>query len=115
MPEGFANRKKDRSPELRLRMAGLSDSESEESFFLILLDPVGCDRVAGRVDRRMEIRFADRLLRKDHGFLFAFAGGDFLYLEVIAHTIVDVALTHPAHHAVNAERDFFHASIPVTL
>ena len=57
--------------------------------------------IAALGDDRFQTAVGDILLGEDDGLLLFVVGGHLFDGEVLADSIIDVSLAHPAHHAVN--------------
>ena len=64
--------------------------------------------IAALGDDRLQAAVGDILLGEDDGLLLFVVGGHLFDGEVLADSIIDVSLAHPAHHAVHLYGDADH-------
>ena len=91
---------------------GVRSVPVEQALFLIRGAGVARELVARLGDDRLQLRLRDLRLGEDNGLALAVRGRDLLDRKGIAHRIVDVALAHAAHHAVDPQCDLIHGIPP---
>ena len=92
----------------------LAEVGKEPGFFLSVAVRCRFQLVPRSGNHRAKLFFLRRLIGKDHRFPFRMRGRNLFYLrKAAADRIVDMCLTHSAHHTVNFQCYLFHDLFPL--